>query len=579
MKRSALGAILALVLAVTILLTALLAGRGQGAGDEAPAGPAGRASRPPVVVVIFDEFPTDDLVAPDGRIDRLRFPNFARLARISDWFPNGHTVFDSSFQAVPAILDARMPGPRKAPDVRSHQPSIYHLMDRLGYEIHRVESASALCPPRICPDGRTRRPGVLDRLKGGGRPARLNAWMAQIRRRERPALYLQHTLLPHEPWIYLPSGRQNRPSGEDPIRGINRRRSFDDVRLSQHNHMRHLLQVGYVDHQLGRLLDRLRDQGMLRRTLIAVVADHGYSYDIGARSRRLVTETNIDEIAPVPFFVKAPGQMRGRVNRSFVRNIDLVPTIAEMLGTKIWWPHDGRSAYSAASRERNEMVLEKRDFSGLVSIGRQELAERRAANRERWARLFGTGVQSRLVFGDPWASVYRIGPNAELLDRLVTGLPERRPVSDALLASAGKRPGARTGQVRAAVANAELLRDVGPEDPIEPTRITGTLEGSAAEGRRDLAVAVNGRVRAVGRSFRFRPGGRELFSFVVPETALRRGDNRVEVFEVVDGGRALIPLPSADFADGIAPVRAEPGPSRTTEAPERPSWARRSRHG
>ena len=96
--------------------------------------PDNRAQRrPPVVLVVFDEFSTDTLTGPDGRIDAERFPNFAALAKTSTWFRNGHTVYDSTFKAVPAILDARMPRPRTAPDVRSHQPSVFHLMDRHGY--------------------------------------------------------------------------------------------------------------------------------------------------------------------------------------------------------------------------------------------------------------------------------------------------------------------------------------------------------------------------------------------------------------------------------------------------------------
>ena len=106
--------------------------------------------------------PTDDLLGPDGQIDAERFPNFAELASMSTWFPNGHTVYDSTFKAVPSILDGRLPKPKTAPDVRSHKPSIFHVMDRLGYEVFKVESASAVCPPDICPGARTRRPGVLD---------------------------------------------------------------------------------------------------------------------------------------------------------------------------------------------------------------------------------------------------------------------------------------------------------------------------------------------------------------------------------------------------------------------------------
>ena len=507
--------------ALATLLLAAVATAGCSGDDKPP--PLG-VSHPPVVIVVFDEFPADDLLGPDGRIDAERFPNFAALARISTWFPNAHTVFDSTFSSVPAILDARLPRPRTAPDVRSHQPSVFHLMHRLGYDIVKVESATAVCPPRICVGARARRPSVLDRLSGSGRPARLHKWIARIRRRARATFYFQHTLLPHEPWVYLPSGRRSRPRGTDPIRNLNRWVGFHDPRLTQHNHMRHLLQVGYVDRQIGLLLRRLRRTGLLRRALLVVTADHGYSFDVGVRSRRKVTESNVEEIAPVPFFVKAPGQLVGRVDRSLVRTVDVVPTVADLLGVRIGWPHDGRSAFSATTRARSEVRIPTRTFSRTLRIGREELLRRRRAIRVARARTFGTGVQSTLLFGDPWASVYRVGPNTELLDRRVDALrigPARHvPVS---------------------VANAQLVRRVTFAGDVLPTRVTGKLGPGRPGTLRDLAVAVNGRIRAVGRSFRLRFRPTEYFSLVVPESSLRRGRNVGELFEVGPGGR-LDPL-------------------------------------
>jgi hypothetical protein len=533
--------VLVLAAAALVVGAVALAGVWRGGDHEATAGYAPDAKgRPPVVVLILDEFPTDDLLRPDGSIDAHRFPNFARLASISTWFPNAFTVYDSTFKAVPAILDARLPAKFTKPDVRSHQPSVYHLMHRLGYEIHKVESASAVCPPRICKGSSPRRPGVLDRLKGGGRPARLHKWIGAIRRRERPGFYLHHALLPHEPWIYLPSGLPNRPSGEDPVEGINTRPSFTDADLSQHNHMRHLLQVGYTDHELGRLLARLERTRLLKRSLLVVVADHGYAYDIGVPSRRFVSESNVDEVAPVPFFIKAPGQMRGRVDDSMVRNIDLVPTIGDMLGRSIWWPHQGDSVFSPASKDRDEIVITTRDFKREIRIGADELAERRAENRARWARLFGTGAHSERAFGDPWASVYRIGPNAQLLGRRLARLDLHGSVSTAL--HAARADDDRGTRVRAKIANVELLDEVAPDAKIRPTRVTGRLENGSRTETRELALVVNGRIRSVGRSFHLGRRPAEYFSFVFPERALRRGRNHVELLEVVDGGRGFVPL-------------------------------------
>src|SRR5215212_2800565 len=347
--------------------------------------------RPPVVFVVFDEFPADDLLLPDGSIDAERFPNFARLASISTWFPNATTVFDSTFAAVPAILDGRLPRPRMATDVRSHKPSIFHVLDRLGYRVFKVESASAVCPPSICPGARTRRPGVLARLAGAGRAPRFHKWLGAIRKRQQPAFYFHHALMPHEPWVYLPSGHLSRPPGEDPIPDLNHDVGFDDPQLSEQNHLRHLLQVGYTDRLVGQLLQRLRRTGLLERALLVVTADHGYSFRIGVKTRRLVSDENVEEIAPVPLFVKAPDQTDGTVNRSLVRNIDMLATIADLLGTRVFYDQDGRSAFSREVRARRAVELRKRDFSGVVRIGLDELRRRRTARRREHAELLGTG--------------------------------------------------------------------------------------------------------------------------------------------------------------------------------------------
>ena len=136
---------------------------------------------------------------------------------------------------------------------------------------------------------------MLKRLAGGGRPARLHAWIGAIRKRDRPTFYFQHALLPHEPWIYLPSGHQSRPNGNDPIPAINGPIGFHDQALTNHNETRHLLQVGFVDRQVGLVLERLRRTGLFDQALIVVTADHGIAFEVGVKDRRLVTERNVDE--------------------------------------------------------------------------------------------------------------------------------------------------------------------------------------------------------------------------------------------------------------------------------------------
>ena len=250
----------------------------------------------------------------------------------------------------------------------------------------------------------------------------MHAWIGSIRRRDRPTFYLHHTLLPHEPWIYLPSGRQSRPSGNDPVPEINGPKGFDDAALTNHNETRHLLQVGYVDRQIRLLMARLRRTGLFDEALVVVTADHGYAFEVGVEDRRLVTGANVEEIAPVPMFVKAPGQTSGAVDPALMRTLDVTPTIADLLGARIDWPHDGRSAFAPATRRRRAVALPTRDFSRVIRIGRAELERRRAAARRRRARLVGTGAESAVLFGSPWASLYRVGSHPELLGRPAASL-------------------------------------------------------------------------------------------------------------------------------------------------------------
>ena len=126
---------------------------------------------------------------------------------------------------------------------------------------------------------------------------------------------MKHALLPHGPWVYLPSGQRSRPEGPELLPGMQTVPGFYDDYLTDHNEQRYLLQLGFVDRLLGRLVARLKSQGMYDDTLIVVTADHGFAWQVGVPTRRSVTRSNVNELGPVPLFVKAPGQTHGQRER------------------------------------------------------------------------------------------------------------------------------------------------------------------------------------------------------------------------------------------------------------------------
>jgi hypothetical protein len=488
--------------------------------DDRDAEAAGKG-KPPVVLLMFDEFPADLLLGPNGKIDAGRYPTFAELARAGYWFPNATTTYDSTTKAIPQIIDGRFPRPGGTPDYRSHPQSLYDVFGRKGYAIRRVEAATSICPPRWCPAARVGRPAILTQLQEGRRE-RLSRLFRSIRPTDEPTFWLAHILLPHGPYMFLPSGNQTRPDWQDPIPGMNSTPGFYSSYQALHAQQRLQLQIGFVDRELGRLLARMRREGTFDKSLIVVTADHGISSEHGVRTRRDTDMRNIDELAPVPLFVKAPRQKRGKVIRSYVRTTDVAPTIADLVNARLPYRADGRSAFSRAVRSRRGAMIIKRDFSRRLRISGRELERRRGALLRARLRHFGHGDWDRLYTG--------IGPSRELIGRPVAELTRVAP-----------------SQLQASIVREVDLRSVRRDSLVRPTQIAGAIVGGNPDTTRDLAIAVNGTVEATGVSFhlrlpkaeRARTG--EVFAVMVPERSIRFGRNHVEVFEIV-GGRRLRPL-------------------------------------
>ena len=91
-------------------------------------------------------------------------------------------------------------------------------------------------------------------------------------------------------------------------------------------------EIRYMDSQIGRLLDRLRDSDRFDSTLVVVLADHGQGLlQHGWMRHRLLyqEEIRIPLIIRVPDRIPEPG--RGTVVDSLVRNVDVFPTVLDYL--------------------------------------------------------------------------------------------------------------------------------------------------------------------------------------------------------------------------------------------------------
>ena len=330
-----------------------------------------------------------------------------------------------------------------------------------------------------------------------------------IRASARPTFWMKHALLPHGPWVYMPSGHRSRPYGPEPVRGMQTTPGFHDDYLRHHNEQRQLLQLGFADRLLGRLVARLESEGIYDDTLIVVTADHGFAWKLGAETRRRVDISNVDELGPVPLIVKRPGSPARQVSGALARTLDIAPTIAGVLGVPLGYRADGRSAFSRAVRARRVVKIVKRDFSGTVRISRRAWLARRAAVVRRRLRQLGSGDWTSLFTG--------YGPRRDLIGQEVG------------------RVRSASG-TRATLSLAHSFTRVRRSSGVVPCQVAGRIHSSNGRRVRAVAVAVNGRIAAVGRSFRLRGERVESYSVMVPEDSMREGRNTVEVLEVADDG-------------------------------------------
>jgi hypothetical protein len=522
--------------------------------DEAGAATIGGVTRTPVVVVLFDELPSISLMDARRHVDARRYPAFGALAADSTWFRNAYAVYDSTERAQPAIMDGDYPKKDSLPTSSDHPNSIFSLFAK-SHRLNVSEEATSVCSRELCkderldesygsrlssmsedlglvwlhvvspPDLESDLPSVNenwgnfgggDDTGGGGgsqslnvranlnsnRNKRFEAWIDKIVAGRRPALNFKHALLPHVPWQYLPDGRQYRRTASDPVPGLSSFAYNDQGQLDS-LYQRHLLQLGFADRELGRLVAHLKRIGQYDESLIVVAADHGVAFDLGKRDRRKLTRQNADQIAPIPLFVKAPRQTKPKVDDSYVETVDILPTIFDILDLRLPAPVDGRSAYSPEVRRRRTLRILERGTFKPIRIPAEDFEREKARVLAKKLRLFGTGR-------DGPERIYRIGPHQELLGQPAEGPGRSRLPVD--------------------LSYASEYRKVDRRSPTMPTHVVGRVKASG--GPRDVAIAISGKIVAVSRTFRLTTDGDYLVAAMVPESSFHDGSNRVEVLEV-----------------------------------------------
>lgn len=516
--------------------SAMIFGDGPQLDDEVAADVAASLGDDPpnVAMMVFDALPTTSLLDGTGRVDADTFPNFARLAATSDWYRNNTSVAAFTSQAVPTILTGRLhPAGERGGIPGNDDRNLFTLLGG-SYEMHVREAITRMCPDDLCP--RDTSPGLspllgdavdlwtgavgednefdLPGALGENRFDHATDWIdAQDLSGPRPQLVFYHTVLPHDPWYLGDTGEPYEAARELPTGtfGLGWTRSGVPV-----GYQRHLLQLQAADRLLGQMLDKLEAEGILDETLVVVTADHGEGFTPNTLLRGL-TEENVDNIMWTPLFVKAPGQTEPAVDDANVQSIDVVPTVAEMLGIDLPWDVDGIPASTAADERDDTKVFKPHDSNGIKPEDDEDLIEI-ADTDERLARVLAADPTP---FDGP-DSVWKRTVHGALFGHDVDDLDVGERLDETI-----------------AVEHLEEIEGSRRADPlIEVVGDTALPQGAV------VAYALNGTIVAVTAVEPGIDGGTGLVHGLVPPRSFADGDNELTAYLIEGdvGAEVLRPL-------------------------------------
>lgn len=520
---------------------------------------------PPIVMVLFDELALNALLGSSGQIDAVRYPNFAALAATSTWYSNATTVAPVTNYAVPAILSGRYPGVEALPVAFQYPQTLFSLLqDTHALNIH--ETVTRLCPSQSCsaqglPVLETSRQLALDLsavyghmalplsfshwlpplghkwggfVKAGNTQSKkdeykalesevrkalrenldsnrtndLNAFLQSIKPWEagsKPPLHFLHLLVPHRPWKYYPSGVMY--THEDArVPGMDAADTFWEAnqRLADQAHQRYLMQVALADAWLGRIVDELKNAKLFSESLFVLVSDHGASFMAGDAARKL-TDKNYEEVLPVPLFIKEPGQVEGRDDKSYVEVTDILPTIAQMIDLELAIPVDGKPANSPSVRQRKTKRMY--DFFARwenAPVDVEAALPGRGDHIARRVSLFGEGAEGGLYPLGEWSDLQGMSPQA--YEQIAGGS-------------------------EVSINEASMFQDVALNARFLPGLVTGNLLGTAQPPGTTLVFALNGIICAVAPLYQDASGA-WAYNALLPEHGFTEGHNVVEAFFV-----------------------------------------------
>ncbi len=222
-------------------------------------------------------------------------------------------------------------------------------------------------------------------------------------------------------------------------------------------------EIAYMDAEIGRLMDAMERGGLLARTVVAVLGDHGES--LGEHGERTHGLLLYEGALRVPLIVRYPGTVRAGLRLSgAVSGIDLAPTVLDLMGLP---PLPRAQGKSFASALRNGVETERGPVYAETLYGQRAYG---------WAALYALRDRTRKYVEAPDPEIYDLatdpGESRNLAARSLGEVARWRERLAALTAGMGPAlPGA--------------AREMVEEQRAKLLSLGYVSSGSPAAGRRD----------------------------------------------------------------------------------------------
>ena len=170
----------------------------------------------------------------------------------------------------------------------------------------------------------------------------VDLFLDDIERREALGrIHVLHTTLPHHPLIFNEKGKA--------ISTVSSGSNI--VEYSSPDIGRYRKQIAFADLLLGRIIDKIKEEGLYDNSVIIVTSDHGLR-DPMLFSPKLIDVT--DRMAQVPLVIHAPGLDSGISDVDY-QHVDLGPTLMDILGLPPINDAEGVSAFSEERLQRDKV--------------------------------------------------------------------------------------------------------------------------------------------------------------------------------------------------------------------------------